>query len=661
MVQKVQRKHVTRRKPVVQPIVQSHQAHPVTPHTAARKPIIIAVVAFVVLIGLVSLLFFTDTFVGKAIEFDAADVNAAGIFGVAGDELINTGFVVPIKANIQGEKSIAVHFVLDYDADHLTVDCDGIYDELDAKFIIGDTDLTLQRTSTCADGTIEFDYVGLCEDADCTNAITDEGTIVEVTFTADEAAQYTLDFTDFDMLTLDGTKVVDEGTDGVFTIIECRADADCGDGETCNENNACAVANDDEDGDGVADADDNCPSDANADGQNDDTDSDGEGDACDDDPCDAHSALDDAGACTCDAGWLDDDEDFTNGCEVEEAFECTEVDPADATLCDGDDEDLAADTAKTLVAACTDDVLCEYECNVDFTYDVDTDTCVADEVVFSCTGDDPDANAELCENDDEDLAADTAKDLVAACTDLLLCEYVCSDGFDYDADTDTCLEDNEVSCTGEDPENALFCVDDDADLDADTAKTLVAACTDDVLCEYECNDGFLLEDGICVEDAEVQANECTADSLASCTTQNLCTTAELFWFDNGNDVDTDDCLTECAVTFYDINNECIANVAMADVAQDDADDETFSTAITAKKDLSEIEVSVYTILRDVDNKTLVIKYEVIAADVLSAGETYTATVNYPNPAAVTSKTVLVFDKLPDQGQTVNGDLEQTYE
>lgn len=59
---------------------------------------------------------------------------------------------------------------------------------------------------------------------------------------------------------------------------ECESDDDCADGESCNAGRCVDGSVDDADGDGVADADDNCPDTANADQA--DEDGDGIGDAC---------------------------------------------------------------------------------------------------------------------------------------------------------------------------------------------------------------------------------------------------------------------------------------------------------------------------------------------------------------------------------------------
>lgn len=57
-------------------------------------------------------------------------------------------------------------------------------------------------------------------------------------------------------------------------------------------------------------------------------------------------------------------------------------------------------------------------------------------------------------------------------------------------------------CTGNDPTNAALCADDNLGLHKDTAKTLVAVCTEEVKCEYTCSEGFMLQAGACVPELD---------------------------------------------------------------------------------------------------------------------------------------------------------------
>ena len=167
----------------------------------------------------------------------------------------------------------------------------------------------------------------------------------------------------------------------------------------------------------------------------------------------------------------------------------------------------------------------------------DTDVSVVD-APPQCTGADP-SNAVLCAGDDAGLDADTAKTLVAAC-DAAKCEYICSVGFHLDGGA--CVADA-FSCTGDDPSNAVLCAGDDAGLDADTAKTLVAAC-DAAKCEYECDGGFHLDGGACVADAgdDGDAAECGNNAIEA---PEQC--------DDGNGNNNDGCSSTC--TLEEITDE----------------------------------------------------------------------------------------------------------
>jgi len=90
----------------------------------------------------------------------------------------------------------------------------------------------------------------------------------------------------------------------------------------------------------------------------------------------------------------------------------------------------------------------------------------------------------------------------------------------------------------------------------------------------------------------------------------------------------------------------------------------FRTKIMATEDFSGTEVTVYTILYGLDEneeeKVLVIKSEKIEEG-LELGEVYVAFVGYLFPGNVVNKRVMVLDKLPSQGMTVNGELEYRYD
>jgi len=166
-------------------------------------------------------------------------------------------------------------------------------------------------------------------------------------------------------------------------------------------------------------------------------------------------------------------------------FVCTGGVPADAVPCAGDDAGLSADTSRSVVAACTAPVKCEYTC--DLGYYASGGVCVP----YVCTGGVP-SNAVLCGGDDVGLSADTLRSSTDACTVPVKCEYLC--GVGYHVVGGVCVP---YVCTGVVPSNAGLCAGDDTGLSADTARSVVGACGA-LKCEYTCNAGYYASGGVCV-------------------------------------------------------------------------------------------------------------------------------------------------------------------
>ncbi len=239
---------------------------------------------------------------------------------------------------------------------------------------------------------------------------------------------------------------------------------------------------------------------------------------------------------------------------------CTGTDPANATMCTGDSSGLSANTAKTVATACGTPK-CEFTCNSGFVKS--GNTCVP----AVCTGSDP-ANATMCSGDNTGLSADTAKTVAAACG-VPKCEFTCNSGYLISGNTCvqscpagqvwngsacvsacpagqtwngsacvsscptgqvwngsacvlTCPEGQtwngsacvamctsgqvwdgtacvtpQFSCTGSIPSNSALCASDNLGLTSDTPRTLAASCGAPK-CEYLCNGGYVKSGNTCV-------------------------------------------------------------------------------------------------------------------------------------------------------------------
>ena len=191
---------------------------------------------------------------------------------------------------------------------------------------------------------------------------------------------------------------------------------------------------------------------------------------------------------TCDSGYH-----YDSSTQVCEPNQCTGTIPSNATLCAGDDQGLTQDTAISLVPSCTNEQMCEYECDSGYHYDAKIQACRPNK----CVGTIP-SNATLCAGDDQGLTQDVNITLVSLCTSTQKCEYTCDSGYHYDSSTQVC-EPNQ--CTGTIPSNATLCAGDDQGLTQDTAISLVSSCTSTKKCEYTCDSGYHYDNGTCVVNA----------------------------------------------------------------------------------------------------------------------------------------------------------------
>ncbi|MFH0701388.1 MAG: LamG-like jellyroll fold domain-containing protein [Candidatus Woesearchaeota archaeon] len=203
---RITRRGVFHRKKTLPP--HSWEPHPLAHKGEANKAFIIIAVAIIALVALSLLLFFGKQFVGQAITFDVTGANQAGIFIYEGSfGTVGSSFTLPIKANLGGQKSVALKFNLTYD-NSLTIDCSKISSELDKKFVISGNSLVVTNTSTCANGKITFEYAGLCKDDTCSNALTGDMILANITFTASASKDYYFNFTLLEVYNLSGENII---------------------------------------------------------------------------------------------------------------------------------------------------------------------------------------------------------------------------------------------------------------------------------------------------------------------------------------------------------------------------------------------------------------------------------------------------------------------
>ena len=177
-----------------------------------KKPLIIAAITVVLLLGLAGLLFFTDTFVGKAIEFttEVGVGKAAVLGGTIEVEPGVTEYTIPIQVSLPvGKKSVAFQFALKHDYDSTKVDYSRIIEPVHDNFFYEreGIDLTIVNYIKSTDDTISVTFAGLCSETnDCGNAISGKMDLGYITVMVDEepteSVPINFEFTSFTMYDL---------------------------------------------------------------------------------------------------------------------------------------------------------------------------------------------------------------------------------------------------------------------------------------------------------------------------------------------------------------------------------------------------------------------------------------------------------------------------
>lgn len=164
---------------------------------------------------------------------------------------------------------------------------------------------------------------------------------------------------------------------------------------------------------------------------------------------------------------------------------CSGLIPEQARLCATDDENVTKITSITLVHACTVGTKCEATCLPG--YQKVGDICLP--APGKCLGGVP-RNAELCGDDDVAVSGTPLRTTVLVCTAERKCEYLCKAG--YTLTGNQCLRKllPAGKCFGPYPQNAELCDDDNIGLTANTRRTIVSACGE-AKCEYTCKPGHV--------------------------------------------------------------------------------------------------------------------------------------------------------------------------
>lgn len=282
---------------------------------------------------------------------------------------------------------------------------------------------------------------------------------------------------------------------------------------------------------------------------------------------------------------------------------CVGAYPANASLCQGDDQGLNQATNRILSSTCSNTNKCEFVCNAG--YNFQNGVCVVPQVnscaspdpcqnglncslttgrpsqisqawvknastcgfscnagyegnfcerttqpVFNCQGNFP-ANAVVCANDENQLTSNLSRIVTSECTQRK-CEYTCLPGFnnvggtcvqnqsnscastvpclvgsqcttvtgnpsstqqswvkgasscgffctsEYEGDYCERQKQPQFSCQGLTPTNAILCSNDDQGLTSNASRIVVNSCTPSQKCEYVCESGFNLQNGVCV-------------------------------------------------------------------------------------------------------------------------------------------------------------------
>jgi parallel beta-helix repeat protein len=240
--QKMKVRRIGRKRKALPP--HTWEAHPTANQGEINKTLIIAVVAILAIMALAALLFFSDTFVGKATFAETGMFE--GKFGfIATDTEFELDEItkLPLIANFGLQEFSYFNITLSYDTEIFTVDCtpDVVFANLDKEFnyLSAELDLVMERNVTCNDGQINLLY-SVLPSMDGIPSLTGNMILAELNFTADtltDSATITMGAFEFSepmlpdyVITMSSYSNLDlsVGGDG-----ECTLDPECAEGSEC--------------------------------------------------------------------------------------------------------------------------------------------------------------------------------------------------------------------------------------------------------------------------------------------------------------------------------------------------------------------------------------------------------------------------------------------
>lgn len=188
---------------------------------------------------------------------------------------------------------------------------------------------------------------------------------------------------------------------------------------------------------------------------------------------------------------------------------CSGAFPANASLCNGDDQGLSQATSRILGSVCSSSRKCEFVCNAG--YNFQNGNCVIAQVP-SCANPDPcqnGLNCSLTTGQPNQIAQPWVKNATT-------CGFRCNSGFEGDFCERTVQP--SFACQGLVPANSVVCSGDEEQLTSNLDRILTNSCSNRK-CEYSCLPGFNNVGGNCVQN---QTNSCAAS--VPCVVGTQCTT-----------------------------------------------------------------------------------------------------------------------------------------